>query len=141
MVCAIYTVLTRKLLLDDGSLEVVFVQQIAALIFALGLLGVMTTFGGVKLGLPVDAGTWILAAVSGIVYYGLAFWLFIAGLKGVPATFAGSLLPLIPVFGLAASYISGERFQTQQWFGALIVLLATGLAGVSQLMDGRHSRS
>jgi drug/metabolite transporter (DMT)-like permease len=136
--CAVYTVLTRSLLLDDGSLDVVFVQQIAALIFAMGLVGVVVAFGGSGMGLPGDAGTWVLAAVSGIVYYGLAFWLFIAGLKGTPATFAGSLLPLIPVFGLAASYMVGERFQVLQWLGALIVLIATCIAGVSQLVGGRN---
>ena len=36
--CAVYAVLTRRLLLDDGSLEVVLVQQVAALCFALAVV-------------------------------------------------------------------------------------------------------
>lgn len=39
--CAFYTVLTRRLLLDDGSLEVVLVQQRAALCFAVVLVGIV----------------------------------------------------------------------------------------------------
>ena len=133
MACAIYTVLARKLLLNDGSLDVVFVQQVAALVFALGLAGVAVTLGLTEAGPPTDVSTWILAGVSGVVYYGLAFWLFIAGLRGVTATFAGSLFPLIPVFGLVASYIAGDRFGVQQWIGVTIVLIATSIAGVAQM--------
>jgi probable blue pigment (indigoidine) exporter len=33
--CALYTVLTRRLMLDDSSLNVVLAQQAAALVFAL----------------------------------------------------------------------------------------------------------
>ncbi len=141
MACAIYTVFTRKLLLNDASLDVVFVQQVAALVFALGLVGVAVTLDFTEIGLPTDFNTWILALVSGVVYYGLAFWLFIAGLQGVTATFAGSVLPLILVFGLIASYIAGEQFGVQQWIGAIIVLIATGIAGVSQMTRSRHERA
>ena len=38
--CAFYTVLTRRLLLDDSSLAVVLVQQLAALVFALVIAGI-----------------------------------------------------------------------------------------------------
>ncbi len=44
-----------------------------------------------------------------LVYYGLAFWFLVAGLRGVPASIAGSFFPLIPVFGLAAGYLAGDR--------------------------------
>ena len=43
--------------------------------------------------MPADTATWVLATASGAVYYGLAFWLFIGGVRGVPASIAGSLLP------------------------------------------------
>jgi len=35
--CALYTVLTRRLMLDDSSLTVVLAQQAAALVFAVAL--------------------------------------------------------------------------------------------------------
>ncbi len=134
--CAVYAVLTRRLLLDDGSLEVVLVQQVAALCFALALAGTSGFVGLSSLGLPDDLATWALAATSGIVYYGFAFWFFVGGLRGVPASVAGSLFPLIPVFGLAAAYVAGDRLSDRQWVGAGIVVIATGVAAVHHLTRG-----
>ena len=131
--CAFYTVLTRRLLLDDSSLEVVLVQQGAALCFAVTLVGVAWVVGITNLGMPVDLATWRLAAVSGMVYYGLAFWFFIGGLRGVPASVAGSLFPLIPVFGIAAGYLVGDRLSDRQWVGAAMVVGATGAAAAYHL--------
>ncbi|MDP3967668.1 MAG: DMT family transporter, partial [Nocardioides sp.] len=115
--CALYAVLTRRLLLDDSSLAVVLVQQVAALCFAVVVAGFAMAVGAADPGLPEDLATWALAAASGIVYYGFAFWFFVSGLRGVPASVAGSFLPLIPVFGLAAAYVLGDRFTDRQWVG------------------------
>jgi probable blue pigment (indigoidine) exporter len=126
--CASYTVLTRRLLLDDSSLTVVLVQQVAALAFALVVAGIAWIVRAGEPGLPADPATWALAAASGMVYYGLAFWLFISGLRGVPASIAGSFFPLVPVFGLAAAYLAGDRLADRQWLGATLVVAATAAA-------------
>ncbi len=126
--CAFYTVLTRRLLLDDSSLVVVLVQQVAALAFALAIAGIARAVGTADLGLPADSATWALAAASGMVYYGLAFWFLVGGLRGVPASIAGSFFPLIPVFGVAAGYLVGERLTDRQWLGATLVVVATAAA-------------
>jgi drug/metabolite transporter (DMT)-like permease len=126
--CAFYTVLTRRLLLDDSSLAVVLVQQVAAFAFALVIAGIVWTIGIADLGLPSDSATWALAAASGMVYYGLAFWFFVGGLRGVPASIAGSFFPLTPVFGLAAGYLVGDRLTDRQWLGATLVVVATAAA-------------
>lgn len=131
--CAFYTVLTRRLLLDDGSLEVVLVQQVAALVFAMALCGTAWAMGITALGTPADLETWVLAAASGMLYYGLAFWFLIGGLRGVPASVAGSMFPLIPVFGIAAGYLVGDRLSDRQWMGAAIVVVATGAAAAYHL--------
>ncbi len=131
--CAFYAVLTRRLLLDDSSLAVVLVQQVAALAFAGVVAGIAAAVGAAELGLPQDRGTWVLAGASGIVYYGFAFWFFVGGLRGVPASVAGSYLPLIPVFGLAAAYLLGDRFADRQWVGAALVVLAAAGAAVWHL--------
>ncbi len=131
--CALYAVLTRRLLLDDSSLAVVVVQQVAALCFAVVVAGVATATGAADLGVPEDLTTWALAAASGMVYYGFAFWFFVGGLRGVPASVAGSFLPLIPVFGLAAAYLLGDRFIDRQWAGAALVILAAAAAAVWHL--------
>ena len=122
--CALYAVLTRRLLLDDSSLGVVLVQQVAALSLAVVLAGAAVVVGAADLGLPRDVATWALVAASGTIYYGLAFWFFVGGLRGVPASVAGSFLPLVPVFGLAAAYALGDRLTGRQWVGAVLVVLA-----------------
>ncbi len=140
--CAFYTVLTRRLLLDDGSLEVVLVQQIAALCFGVTLTGTVAAIGITGLGLPANLTTWTLAAASGMVYYGLAFWFFVGGLRGIPASVAGSFFPLVPVFGIAAGYFAGDRLTDRQWIGAAMVVVATGAAATYHLTRGvaRSSR-
>jgi drug/metabolite transporter (DMT)-like permease len=131
--CAFYAVLTRRLLLDDSSLAVVLVQQVSALCFAVVVAGIASAMGAADLGMPEDLATWALAAASGMVYYGFAFWLFVGGLRGVPASVAGSFLPLIPVFGLAAAYVLGDRFIDRQWVGAVLVMLAAAAAAIWHL--------
>lgn len=123
--CAVYAVLTRRFLLDDTSLSVVLVQQTAALVFAVAVAGTTAAVGAGDVVLPADWTTWALAAASGAIYYGLAFWLFVSGLRQVPASVAGTFLSLIPVFGLAAGFLLGDRLMGRQWFGVALVVLAT----------------
>lgn len=131
--CASYTVLTRWLILDDSSLAVVLAQQVAALCLAITLTATTIAIGVADLALPVDLATWGLAAASGTVYYGLAFWFFIGGLRAVPASIGGSFLPLIPVFGLTAGFLVGDRLDGRQWLGATLVIAATTAAVLHHL--------
>ena len=124
--CALYTVLTRRLMLDDSSLTVVLAQQAAALVFAIALASVVELAGGPGWDLAgLSAGAWLGAGVSGILYYGLGFFFYVAGLRHVPASYAGAFLPLIPVFGIAAGYLVGERLEPRQWLGAVVIVAAT----------------
>lgn len=128
--CALYTVLTRRLMLDDSSLTVVLAQQAAALGFAVALATVVALAGGTGWDLAgLGPGAWLGAAASGILYYGLGFWFYVTGLRHVPASYAGAFLPLIPVFGIVAGYLVGERLEPRQWLGALVIVAAT--AGIA----------
>ena len=52
------------------------------------------------------------------------------GLRLVPASYAAAFLPLIPLFGLAGGYLTGERLSPVQWIGTALVIGATlGIAG------------
>ena len=136
--CALYTVASRRLLLDDASLPVVLAQQVAALAFAVVLTTVVQISGGQ--GWSVDGhglGTWIAAAASGWLYYGLAFWFFLAGLRHVDASVAGSFLPLIPIFGVTAGLLVGEQLDPRQWVGAVVVVTATAAMGLEQSRRNR----
>ena len=124
--CALYTVLTRRLLLDDSSLTVVLTQQAAALAFAVVLATVVDLFGDTGWDLAgLDVTALLGAGASGVLYYGLGFWFYLAGLRHVPASYAGAFLPLIPVFGVAAGFVVGERLEPWQWLGAAVILAAT----------------
>jgi probable blue pigment (indigoidine) exporter len=131
--CAIYTVAARALLLHDASVTVALVQQAAALVLAVGLVLGTALFGGdvwPSEALPVSA--WTTAAVSGVLYYGLAFWLYLGALSRIPASVAGAFLPLIPVFGVAAGYLIGERLVERQWLGAAVVVAAVTVIALLQ---------
>ena len=129
--CAIYTVAARRLLADDASLVVAAVQQATALLFAILLLAVAEivrpqddSFAS------VGAMTWVWAALSGLLYYGVAFWLYLSGLAKVSASVAGSFIPLTPVFGVAGALMIGEQLAGRQWFGAAVVVSAVALLGL-----------
>ena len=131
--CAVYTVIARHLLVDDESIAVAGVQQAAALAFAIASLAVselLTTHGN-PIG-SVSAATWLWAALSGLLYYGVAFWLYLAGLARVTASVAGSFITLVPVFGVAAALFIGEQLSARQWTGAAIVVGSLALVGTMQ---------
>ncbi len=131
--CALYTVATRHLLLDDASVAVALVQQAAALSFAAVLVLAVAGFGGdVWPDEPLPATSWGAAVVSGVLYYGLAFWFFLSALSRVGASVAGAFLPLIPVFGVSAGYLIGERLTERQWVGAAVVVAAVAVVAVLQ---------
>jgi drug/metabolite transporter (DMT)-like permease len=72
---------------------------------------------------------WMWGAAGGLVYYALAFWLYIIGLKRTSASLAALFLNLIPIFGVGGAFLAlGERLARAQWAGALLILIA--VAGV-----------
>jgi probable blue pigment (indigoidine) exporter len=82
--CALYTVLVRGLLLDDASVSVALVQQSAALGFAVLLAALVQALAGDAVeAWSLSPQKWLAAAVSGVLYYGLAFWFYLAGLRHV----------------------------------------------------------
>ena len=73
------------------------------------------------------------------MYYGAAFWFYLAGLRHVPASVAGAFLPLIPVFGVAAAYLTGDRLDARQWLGAALVVAATVVVSTRQLTQASEA--
>ena len=124
--CATYTVLTRRLLVTaDSTAQVVVAQQAHALIFAFVLVAAVWLVGGSVLPPDVSVAGWASAIGSGVLYYGLAYWLYLFGLRSVPASVAALSFYLIPLFGVAGGFaFLGERFGPTQWVGVVIVLVA-----------------
>jgi probable blue pigment (indigoidine) exporter len=119
--CAFYSILLRRMNLTDGTLPVVFVQQASALAFAVTVLLVAA---GRSLD-TVDATASHLASaiIAGAIYYGVAFLLYVAGLRRTSAGRAGMFLTLIPVFGLLFSaLLLGETLNQRQSLGSVVVI-------------------
>ena len=131
--CAVYTVLSSKFLVDASAITVVWAQQVSAFGFSLVLfLGSFVVTDPRSLS-GVSGTAWLSAVVAGALYYGVAFWFYVTGLKGVRAGYAGMFINLIPVFGLAAAYVFlDERLTPRQWLGAGLVLAAVGAIAVLQ---------
>ena len=129
--CAFYTVAARALNVDDSLLTVTLLQQGAALLFALAVSGALLVTTDltytVSSASAVSPMTWVGAIASGILYYALAFWLYLSGLRHVKASTAGTFLTLIPVFGVAAAHLVGERMSARQWVGAALVIAGVSL--------------
>jgi drug/metabolite transporter (DMT)-like permease len=123
--CALYTVLTRGLSTRLDPLLIVALQQSVAVVWALAIWPIEWVRGsGVGL-LSLSAANWGWAVLSGVLYYALAFWCYIIGLRQLPASLAGLFLNLIPIFGLGGAYLFlGERLTVVQWIGGTLILLA-----------------
>ena len=68
---------------------------------------------------------WASAIGSGVLYYAIAYWLYLSALRDVPASLAAASFYLVPAFGLGASYLAlGERLSAGQWLGILVVTVA-----------------
>ena len=126
--CAVYTVLSSRYLVDAATVMVVLVQQITALAFALALLAGSFVVGQPHSLASVSTTGWISALAAGVLYYGVAFWFYLAGLRRVSAGHAGMFINLVPVFGVAAGAVFlGERLTGRQWGGAVLILAAVAV--------------
>ena len=130
---AFYVIATRRLVRVLDPLSLSALQQSVGLVWSLGVLLVALGFGLSALGLAgVPSAILLLAALSGIVQYALAFWFYLFALQSLPANVAGFYLTLIPVFGLAAAFVFlGESLTALQWVGALCVIAA--VAAISRV--------
>jgi drug/metabolite transporter (DMT)-like permease len=110
---------------DLDPLLVVALQQTLALAWALAIWPAEWARGG-DLGLTrIGPAIWGWAALSGVLYYALAFWCYIIGLKQLPASMVGLFLNLIPIFGVGGAYLFlSERLTAVQWIGGTLILLA-----------------
>ncbi|NCN70692.1 MAG: DMT family transporter [Rhodoferax sp.] len=127
---ALYVVLSARIATDADPITIVAWQQTVALGFALALLPLEWMLRPTLHNLPTTPELWLLAASSGVVQYALAFSLYMAALRNIRASVAGSFLNLVPLFGFAgASLFLHEAISLQQLLGALITVAAVTLMG------------
>ena len=88
--CAIYTVVTKKWMVTESTLQVVALQQASALVFAVLLLAVSALVGYWGSSLTISVEAWLSALISGALYYAAAFWLYLTGLRRIERRPQGS---------------------------------------------------
>jgi drug/metabolite transporter (DMT)-like permease len=109
---------------SDSTAQVVLIQQAYALVLAVpvplaaSFVGRLDWSGASPIALASAVG-------SGLLYYAAAYWFYLSALRRVPASLAATSFYLVPVFGVAASFVLvGERLELGQWLGVGIVLVA-----------------
>lgn len=123
--CAIYTVVSRDIAASVDPMAIIAIQQSVGLVWALSIwpfewqgsalaelsrLTLIDVLGGL---------------VSGLMYYALAFWFYLNGLRSMGASRAGNFFNLIPVFGITFAYaFLSERLSALQWAGAAVILVS-----------------
>jgi len=123
--CALYTVLSRKIVPGVDLLFTVALQQSAGLVWVATLWLLGSRGAGTEGVLALSWSEWIGGGLAGVMYYAAAFWFYLGGLRSVPATIAGGFLNLTPIFGIATAYVFlGERLTLIQWAGAATIILS-----------------
>jgi probable blue pigment (indigoidine) exporter len=130
--CAIYTIVVRRSIAGaDSTAQVILAQQAyafglaLAIAAALGLAGQNVSLAGVTpLGIASAVG-------SGLLYYAVAYWFYLGGLRRVPASVASASFYLVPVFGVAGGFVLlGESLSASQWVGVAVAAVAVvGIIG------------
>lgn len=124
--CAIYTIAARKWIgTADSTLQVVLAQQAWA--FGQAFVVVTALFVAGKLSLPngLSLAGVASAVASGVLYYAVAYWFYLSGLRHVPASLAAASFYLVPVFGVAGAMLFlGEGLTLAQWLGVVVVAVA-----------------
>lgn len=126
LLAAVYVTVSRRLAGGMPALALVALQQTVGLLCSVAAWLAAVALGWSPLGLrelnPLTLG---LAALTGVLQYAIPFWLWISGLRHLPASRATLFLALIPVFGVAGAAMGlGERLVPAQWAGAALVLAA-----------------
>jgi drug/metabolite transporter (DMT)-like permease len=86
----------------------------------------------------VSVTGWASALVAGALYYGVAFWFWVRGLRTSSPGVAGLFINLVPVFGVAAAAaLLDERLVGRQWVGAVLVVGAVSVMAAAQSRQHR----
>lgn len=111
--------------MEIDALVLVTIQQLAGLVWATLLLAFTSSGWGAPVFDGVSSLDTFYAAMTGILYYGVAYWLYLIALARVSTALAGASFNVIPVVAIAASYaFLGERLSASQLAGVALILVS-----------------
>jgi len=121
---AVYVVLTSRSIAVADAIVIVAYQQTIALVSTIVVFIGQYIIAGNAFSLPSFWAV-ILAIISGIFQYALAFTFYLNALKHISAGLAGMFLNLVPVFGIIGAYFFlSERMEVVQIVGSVITICA-----------------
>jgi drug/metabolite transporter (DMT)-like permease len=122
---AIYVLASSRLALLLPAILITALQQSVGLVFVLCLMVLALALGWQSLPVSVTPIMLLLATVSGLIQYALAFWLYMVGLQRLPPGLAGMFLTTTPIFGILGGIVFlGERLVLVQLVGVGIIIVA-----------------
>jgi drug/metabolite transporter (DMT)-like permease len=129
--CAVYAVAARRWVGSaESTLEVVAAQQLHAFGVAVPVVGIAILTGATQLPVAISTLGWASAVASGVLYYAVAYWLYLFALRVLPASLAATSFYLVPVFGVGGGgLLLHEGFEPRQWAGAAVVVVALAIIG------------
>lgn len=123
-----YVLLSKRQLTTISPLELVSSQQFVGLIVTVICFGSFSALNSnyeINV-IGISAQFWLLAVVSGIMQYAVAFLLYLTALQTVAVSHAAFYVALIPVFGVASAILLiGEQSSPVQWIGAALVITSS----------------
>lgn len=120
-----YVLLSKRHIATTNPLQLVTSQQVVGLMVTVLCFSVLSTLNS---NYAVNAAhlspqLWLLAIMSGIMQYAIAFLLYLVALQTVSASDAAFYVALIPVFGVASAVLLiGEQPSLSQWIGAGLIV-------------------
>jgi len=141
--CAIYSVAVRRILpgAADSTFEVVSGQQRHALVLAVLVLAGVGIAGGAVAPANPSAFGLVSAVGSGLLYYSVAYLLYLSAVRRMPVSVAAASFFLIPIFGVAGGLLAGERLEPIQWLGAVVVVAAVAFITTRRVGAGADQPS
>jgi drug/metabolite transporter (DMT)-like permease len=130
-----YVLLSKQQVALSNPLQLTASQQLVGLmitVLCFGSLSILNSSYEVNAA-GISLTFWLLAVISGIMQYGLAFWLYLTALQNLPVSHAAFYIALIPVFGVASAIlILGEQPSFTQWTGAILIIASSYFANRSK---------
>lgn len=126
-----YALVSKAQVSRNNPLELIISQQLVGTVATVFCFGIFFTihpsYEVSTIGIPLHF--WLLAIVSGIMQYSLAFLLYLTALQTLPVSLAAFYIGLIPVFGVvSAILLLGEIPSLFQWVGAVLIIISSYFA-------------
>jgi len=126
-----YVLLSKKQIATTNPLQLTASQQFVGLIVTVlcfSILSILNSSYEVNAA-GISLQFWLLAVISGIMQYALAFLLYLIALQNVPVSQAAFYVALIPVFGVSSAILLiGEQPSFAQWVGGVLVITSSYFA-------------